>query len=484
MTRNRVIEFFSGETTNISLSIGKRYMYLIADSLVNEETVLKRRYKAIDNFIGSIESKEVLNMFVLHANIKKFFNDENLFHALMKKLTEYELLDEDGYYLCLLSQIKNIFADIEKDKEKGNIHLFLKLQPKQPDCFNPIGDKKPVYKSILSKHSLKNYRKCNNQNKSSAEGWTYQLCVLYLVVINGLYHILQPHITDVETFLVKCFTTLPPVIVGARFKTQYKLNKIPALSYLYELFQLTSKDKRLQIHKRPDIPSIEFIYVSKESSFSHTEMPEEKTKFYGGRMVRLLITSKGNSINYRIDIVGQGALEDITGMACKKAFFSLITDDTVLEVITNLVLNRMLSYTNQHASVLNIANEVAHILYKQQKTNYVFENTAKAREAVKTLCKKKFIHNNIFCDLKQETILPIAEALISEFNLQKYQIDYVIIAVELAKYDNETASKEIADIGSKQQALIRRMIEFVRNYQTDNNIHVLNELYNIVTCWS
>ncbi len=484
MIRNRVIEFVNGETTNISLSLGKKYMYSVAESFVSDETILKRRCKAIDNFIASIESKEVLNKFTLHPNIHKFLNNEDLFNALVKRLAGYELLDEEDYYLCLLLQMKNTNSDIEKTKENGNMHLFLKLKPKQPDCFNPIVDKKPVYKSILSKYSLKNYRKYTKQNKSSAEGWSYQLCLLYLVCINELYKILIPHITDVETFLVKCFITLPPVIVGTRFETQYKLNRIPALNYLHEFFQLTSKDRRLQIHKRLDIPSIEFIYVSKERPFSHTERTEEKTKFNSKRIVRLLITGKGDNLNFRIDIVGQGALEDITGMACKKAFFSLITDDTVLEVITSLVLNRMLSYTNQHASVLNIANEFAPVLYKQQKSKYVFENTANAKEAVKALCKKKFIHDNVFCDLKQETILPVSKALIAEFHLQKYQIDYAIIAVELAKYDNLTISKEIADIGSKQQALIRRMIEFVRNYQPNTNTHALSELYNIVTCWS
>lgn len=484
MIRNRVIEFVNGETTNISLSLGKKYMYSVAKSFVNDETILQRRYKAIDNFIASIGSKEVLNKFTLHPTIHKFMNSEDLFNTLIKRLSEYELLDEEYYYFCLLRKLKSVLLEFEEAKEKGNIHLYLKLKPKQPDKFNPIGDKKPVYKSMLCKYSLKNYRRYTNDNKTSAEGWTYQLCVLYLVVINGLYGILRPHIGSVENFLIKCFTTLPPVIVGTRFKTQYRLNKIPALHYLHEFFQLTSKDKRLQIHKRPDIPSIEFIYVSKESAFSHTEMPEEKTRFNGERIVRLLITGKGEMLNFRIDIVGQGSIEDITGMACKKAFFSLITDDTVLEVITNLVLNRMLSYTNQHASVLKIANEFAHSLYKQQKAKYVFENTIKAREAVKTLCKKNFIHDNVFCDLLPETMLPVAKELIEQFNLKKYQIDYVIIAVELVNYDNATISKEIADIGSKQQALIRRMIEFVRSYQPNTNTHALNELYNIVTCWS
>lgn len=481
--RNENIEYINGGTDIISLSIGKKYMYMIADSLIKDTDFLKECHRDIDNLIGSIDNKDILNSFWLDAKIRRYFDNEDLQNELIEKLSQYELTDEDNYYLCLLKHMKNVLDELEEDKKENKIHLFLKLKPKQPDNFNPIDDLRPVYKSILSKFSLKNYKKHKKESGNSAEGWTYQLCVLYFVIINSLYGIVKPYIDSTETYLIECFITLNPVIVGFRFHVQLKLNNRSALSVIHELFQLTSKDKRLQMHKRPDISSIELIFVSKESTFSYADFQEEKTKFNGERLLKLLITGKADTVNLRIDIVGQGGLEDTTGMACKKAFFSLITDEMVLEEIGYNVLKRVLSHTNQFASVLNIANEFETAIYKQDKSRYIFENTKEAREQIKTLCKKNFIHNNVFKDLETETVLLVAKALLQEFKLSKYQIDYIIIANELAKYDNITISNEIASLGSKQQAQIRKMIDLVRNGKTNAPKYAINELFNTVSYW-
>lgn len=517
--RGKIIDCINNETTNISLSIGRKYMYEIVDKFIKEtanenvtdkKELLEDTHRSINGFIGAINDKELLNNFRLHGDLMRFFDNEDLYNKLALKFSNcnYGVKDSDDYYLYLLKHIRSVLNELVEYRKifkknckrkvnsgsTGRIHLFFKLTPKQPDAFNPVKDLKPEYKSILCNFSLKNYRKYINKNKTSAEGWTFQLCMFYLVVIDGLYRILEPCIIpDIERltkYIIECFTILNPVIVGFSVISTYKLNKqssISALSVLYELSQVTAKNKCLQLHKYPDVSDVQLVYASKTRTFSDDtdiEVFQNRPMPVSDRLILLHASGKGDIIRFKIDIVGQGTFEDITGMACKKAFFSLITDDTTLDAITYKVVKRILSYTGQYESVSDIADEVLPLLYKKYVNSLVTEDSKHQTKANKEFCKKNFIHNNLFKELKAETKLPLAKALINKFQLKKYEIDYLIIAFELSKYDSTDVSNILTCLGSKQQVKVRKMIEFIKTNEKNFKVNALNELYNAVSYWS
>lgn len=90
---------------------------------------------------------------------------------------------------------------------------------------------------------------------------------------------------------------------------------------------------------------------------------------------------------------------------------------------------------------------------------------------------RHFLYKNVFKNLNPETKLSLVERLKNKFKLEKQGFDYIIISLELAKYDKETISEKIKSLGSKQQAQIRKMIDYVQKLSLEPKQPVLNRIY-------
>ena len=82
----------------------------------------------------------------------------------------------------------------------------------------------------------------------------------------------------------------------------------------------------------------------------------------------------------------------------------------------------------------------------------------------------------VFKRLNSETLPESFDVILNEFKLNKYQIDYIIIAHELAKFEVDEVSKRLSRLGSKQQAEIRKMIDRIREHQK-SPFYALNYIY-------
>ena len=253
-----------------------------------------------------------------------------------------------------------------------------------------------------------------------------------------MYYILQPFIKDVPEFLWHCFSCLNPVVVGFTMTSKYRSKEINAVSFIYELFQLTSKSKNLIIEKNQANNTVKFVYTTLGKPFKHSTHkgynPLYMTDNDGKRKVQMLVSGKGKTITIRYDFIGLAVLFDIVGKAVDKDLFSLPANDVLQMVISERTLLYMLSYTN----------------FRDRK-------------------------------LESEKLSYQAKMLVDRFNLNKYQMDYVVIATTLAKLDKETISKKLSSFGTTQQAKIRKMIQAVQNY----NMPELDCLYSIDNkyCW-
>ncbi len=477
-----MLEISKCDTSIISVSISKKLMIDIIKTFVNNEVLLKEYEQEIDCFIRSISNNKNLNNFAMSSELLTFLEDKVKLYFLLNRLKWCENEDEDNFYHHLINHMLIVYEELKEDKPIQKIHTWLKLNPKQIDSFNPIDDYNAKYNSILCKFSLKQYQKYTNRAKTSQEGWTYQISVLYLLIIDRVYWIIKDEIS-IEDFLFKCFTTLNPIIVGFQTQTTLSLKEVNAIEVLYELYQLRPLGNYLQIHILKDKSMIEFVFTSKKGTFSHFEKPFEQNAFNSDRYVKLAISGKGKELYLKSDIIGNSTFEDITGMACKKAFYSLITDETTLEVISYRVLLRMLSHTIQYSKASTLACNKLNGLYQTSKEkSFVTGNKIDKEFEIKNILKKNYMEKNLFNNLELETYYKTALMLIKTFELKKYELDYVIIAIELAKLSPEEVSKRLINIGTKQQALIRKMIGFIKQ-QDVISAKTLNILYKKVS-WS
>lgn len=336
------------ETNIITLSLGKKYLYDIAHSFLKGFDDTEDCYREIDNFVNGIADKNRINKFVLPRELYRFIHSKRL-NDLIKELW---LDDEDFSYTYLFYHAKNVYKQFVQNRKNANLHLWLRLEPKEPDRYSRIDDTLPNYGCIMCKFYLHNYHKYISNTNSSADGWTYQLCVFYLLIIGNLYRILKPYLTNIEDFITKCMLELNPIITGFTTTLNFNTKYIKALSILHELMQLHSKGNYLQIHSNKSKNSIEFVYTTLGSTFHSALNDSEKSTYRGdnngNRLIKLKLTGEGNILTMRIDVVGLGVLEDITEQAVQKSFYSFLTDEVTMEYIGYKVLKYMLSHTKEH----------------------------------------------------------------------------------------------------------------------------------------
>jgi len=110
----------------------------------------------------------------------------------------------------------------------------------------------------------------------------------------------------------------------------------------------------------------------------------------------------------------------------------------------------------------------------------MLSNTYEAiKRKEKHACKRTAIENT-FKELQQDNKQQLSGSLIKHFGLKRGQLDYIIITFELAEKENSEVSELLKDLGSKQQACIKRMIKFVRKYKALPKFPMLNRIYKEV----
>lgn len=465
------------ETNIITLSLGKKYLSDIAHSFLKGFDDTEDCYREIDNFVNGIADKNRINKFVLPRELYRFIHSKRL-NDLIKELW---LDDEDFSYTYLFYHAKNVYKQFVQYRKNANLHLWLRFEPKEPDKYSRLDDTLPNYDSIMCKFYLHNYRKYTSITNSSADGWTYQLCMFYLPIIGNLYRILRPYITTIEDFITRCMLELNPIITGFTATLDFNLKQTKALRIIHELKQLRAKGNYLQIHTNKPKNSIEFVYTTLGSTFHSALNDSEKSNYRGdnngNRLIKLKLTGEGNILTMKIDVVGLGVLEDITEQAVQKSFYSCLTDEVTMEYIGYKVLKYMLSHTKEHETTLNKAKTKATKYYLNNLQHYNLFNKADVIDSV----SRHLLYKNVFNNLNPETKLLLSEKLKNEFTLKKQGVDYIIIAIELAKYDNATISEKIKTLGSKQQAQIRKMIKYIQELSLKPTQSVLNSLYKTVS---
>lgn len=440
-----LFKYTKSETNIFSFSISKESLNDIIDCYVKDldKEEIKELRREVDNLIYSIEDTKLISNYVCPYELNRFFSNTERIKVLAKRLdsvlpvsNDYE---EDYYFhLHLLRYITQAIGKVKNDSANGKMHLYFSYEPKQPSDYNGISDTKVSYDSILCKFYFLPYLKHTKHKKVSQGGCAYFVAFTYLLVITQMYYILQPLITNVSEFLWHCFSCLNPVVVGFTMTSKYRSKEINAVSFIYELFQLTSKSKNLIIEKNQANNTVKFVYTTLGKPFKHSThkgyKPLYMTDNDGKRKVQMLVSGRGNIVTIRYDFIGLAVLFDIVGKAVDKDLFSLPANDVLQMVIAEKTLLYMLSYTD----------------FRDKR-------------------------------LESEKLSYQAKMLVDRFSLNKYQMDYVVIATTLAKQDRETVSKRLSALGTAQQSKIRKMIRAVRDYK----IPELNCLYSIDSkyCW-
>ncbi len=414
----------------ITTSLSRKSLFKVIDSIVNNPDTKEELYREIEIFVNSIGDRETLYNFRLNNTLLRFFNNNQKISDLAYSLRGTE---DDFSYRHLFLQMKKFYSYFREDIRKTKVHLFFDLSAEEPDEYFSLGDILPDYKSIMCKFNLKNYIKYTDRNKTSAEGWTYQLSLLYLIVINRLYRLLERYIDDTKTFLMMCFININPIIVGFTFTLSYDLGTINTISLRYELKQLHASGEHLEITQGAKDYCVNFSYKLLQSSFN-SSLDETYEAYYRGdnnrkRSINLLISGKGHILNLKISIWGLRAFDCITGYAVSKTYFDLIADENSLKYIGEDVFDTMMSHTLEHKSLQEYVEELVDREYSEGKYSSIFEdkNRIIRRE------RNNRVRQSAFKDLEAEKTLDTSKDLINNFNLQKMAMAYIIIATELAK---------------------------------------------------
>lgn len=435
----------TSETNIFSFSISKESLNDIIDCYVKDldKEEVKELRREVDNLVYSIEDTKLSSNYVCPYELNRFFSNMERIKVLALRLDSILRVSNDyeedyDFHLHLLRYITQAIGKAKNDSANGKIHLCFSYEPKQPSDYNGISDTKVSYDSILCKFYYSAYLKHIKPKGSSKGGCAYFVAFTYLLVISQMYYILQPLITDVSEFLWHCFSCLNPVVVGFTMTSRYRSKGINAVSFIYELFQLTSKSKNLIIEKNQANNTVKFVYTTLGKPFKHSThkgyKPLYMTDNDGKRKVQMLVSGRGNIVTIRYDFIGLSVLFDIIGKAVDKDLFSLPANDIMQMIISERTLLYMLSYTD----------------FRDKR-------------------------------LESEKLLYQAKMLVDKFNLTKYQMDYVVIATTLAKLDKESISKRLSSLGTAQQSKIRKMIKAVQSC----NIPELDCLYSIDNkyCW-
>ncbi len=292
-----------------------------------------------------------------------------------------------------------------------------------------------------------------------------------------MYELLCFNKVDIEDFLVRCFSILNPIIVGFTVTINYDLGCIKSLDLMQEFFELHSASDDLIIKYHLSKQAIEFLYSSEDWNFKSSFESHKKAKYKcdssGKRTINLYISGEENTLSLRINIIGLNAINDITGLSVDKISYDFVTYDKYLDCVGYKVLKIMLSNTLEHKNTFQHACKIV------KGSNYSYAFGSK-RDNVRYE-RKTLTINNAFKELKQDHTSFVAERMIEEFKLKRYQMDYVIIVFELAKKEDNVISKYLTNLGSKQQACFRKMIKYIKGYNSLQKLNLINEIYRKVS---
>lgn len=473
----------------LSLSVGKKYLYDIARVYLGEndydEEVVSECYHEIDSFISGIGNKDILKNFKLPFELAGYVGRGSIALAndldlAMPVIDEWELPYE--FHKALLQYLKQGYKWLKADSKAGKKHLYFKFKPSKPSDYIGIEDEKTEYDGFLVKFYLKNFIKYTDHTQTSKEGCAYCITVLYLVILREMYRILYPFINKkVKTFVKVCLSILNPVISGMTMTAEYNTGRKKALSIITELLQLTSQTSNLEISKTSEY-NVQFKYTPKTNPFKNSsEKIEGRAKYRtdknGKRRIELLVSGKDNILTLRYDLIGMNILNDITGLAGKKDFLCVASNDSLLEHISRKVLLNILSHTKQFTKDRNFVSNKVELFYEDEDD--IKLTITKTPEVVQQFKENKIedcMNEFVFKGLKPDNLYKSFDVILNEFKLNKYQIDYIIIAHELAKFEDDEVSKRLSLLGSKQQAEIRKMIDRVREHQK-SPFYSLNYIY-------
>lgn len=472
-------------TLSTALTLGKEQLISIVDNYVEDNTNLREDlYSEVEHIILTIGDRSNVDSFSLHDDLRLLFTDIETFNDLSKSLNYYMVLD-DNFGYCFMYHCRNILNEIDtltdRLNSKSTIHNYMKLTPKQPEEYANISDTNTIYNSVMSKLSLKNYNKYVNDSDDGASAWTFQVSMTYLIIIDKLYRIMIDNIDNPRDFFFRCVTSFNPIITGLSYTADIDLGNVYALELLYELYQLTSTGSHLTIKKNQDTAEVQFIYTTENGTFTSAEYESTNAIFRrdtsGKRKVILTITGTANNLHIKVDIVGLQAIHDITGLACNKELFSLNTDELQLEAMTYFVIGVMLSHTVELQTDFTKFKRHAKKLVNSGKYRSIFD-TPKYELIESATCQ--LMRKHVFESLKHETQLRPLLALQKQFDLKRFAVIYYRYVVSAMTMTDIEISEMLKPIGSKQQALIRRMISFIKSFDY-KGIPALHLLYKKVT---
>lgn len=476
----RRLTFENTRTLINTVSIGKKYLVDILKQYEQQNN--KDIISELEHIILTIGSNDTVDNFYLHKDLRKLFTNKKRYSKLAEKLNRYLVLyDNFGY--CFMYHARNIIKELDKrtnsiGRPESVIHNYFKLSPKEPEDYNNISDTNTKYDSIMSKMYLSKYNTYVDETDNGAGAWTFQLSATYLIVIDKLYRLLQPYITDVADFFFRCVVILNPIITGFTYTTEIP-SEINVLEFLYELSQLTSTSSHLTIKKNEDKSKVTFIFTTENGTFTNYEEQHYTSTFRkdnnGRRKVEVLMTGSGNRLFLKVDIVGLQSINDITVQACNPSLFSLNTDDYYLEVITYKILGTILSHTKEFQADLVNCNRQARELVNSGKVKSIA-----SKEDTRKSIAEGFLRDSVFKSLQHETLLRPLQYLQENFPLQRYNVTYYRYVVSALGMTDSEISDMLRPLGSKQQAIIRKMINAVKSLNYEG-VPALHHLYKAVT---
>ncbi len=476
----RHLTFENTRTLINSISVGKRFLMNIIKHYGQEDN--EDIISELEYMVRSIGSIENVDNFYLHNNLRELFDNEKAYSELAKKLNRHLVLYDDFGY-CFMYHTRNTIRELDKltngfNKPESKMHNYFKLSPKEPDDYSNISDTNTKFDSVMSKMYLSKYNKYVDENDNGAGAWTFQLCTMYLIIVDKLYRLLQPYITDVADFFFRCVVELNPIITGFTYTTEI-MSKINALEFIYELAQLTSIGRHLTIKKNEDKSEITFIFTTLNGTFTNNEQQHYSPIFRkdnkGKRKVQVRITGSGKRLFLKVDIIGLQSIQDLTEQACKPSLFSLNTDESYIEVITYKILSTMLSHTQQFQKDLEASNKNARKIVNSGKVESIA-----SEEDIRKFYAEEQLRKNVFKSLQHETLLRPLLYLHKKFPIKKYNVTYYRYVVSALSMGDREISEMLKPIGSKQQAVIRKMINAVKSLNY-TGIPALHHLYKAVT---
>ena len=473
---NDFLNLDTATANSVSITVGKKYLFNIIDELVEDESLKEGCYIEIDNFIASIENSEKINSFTLNEDLLEFIQDNNKIKSEDEKFsTSLDRLDNEFSYTCLFYHFEYYYSYFLEDKKRNKMHLCFSFKPTESTVRKNLDDSLPIYNSFICKFQQSKYIKYV-ANRDNVYGWNYLVSMVYLIILNYLYLIINP--LDLWEFFDTFFRNLNPVVTGLCFTTEYNCSKNEPFDIIREFYRLKSSDeRRLLIHINPKNTQVKFNFSMMDGIFSNTlNLNDLKPKYIhdnkGKRLVKLIATKKDNKLVFKISIIGMNALRDLTQMEATKELYSYISSNCFLDSLAFKVLSNMLSLTQQHQKLKKYLER------KVEQSNFRTIYSDKNSSFEKKELTRGLVQINAFKNITSINTLEIAKALVSKFKLERYAMSYIITVIELYQKTDKEISSLIKKFPPKQQAKIRKMIVFARNFQQKR--HYLNDIYRKV----